>query len=76
MTGERGGSVVRTEALVKTFRSTRALAGFGSTRALAGVDPDIPAGSVFGLLGPNGAVLIVVVFLPLAVARYRRVAGR
>ena len=37
---------VRAEALVKTF---------GSTRALAGVDLAIPAGTVFGLLGPNGA---------------------
>jgi len=37
---------VRAEALVKTF---------GSTRALAGVDLAIPPGTVFGLLGPNGA---------------------
>jgi ABC-2 type transport system ATP-binding protein len=39
-------SAVRAEALVKTF---------GSTRALAGVDLEIPAGKVLGLLGPNGA---------------------
>ncbi len=37
---------VRTEALVKTF---------GSTRALDGIDLEIPTGTVLGLLGPNGA---------------------
>ncbi|WP_158879518.1 ATP-binding cassette domain-containing protein [Amycolatopsis anabasis] len=37
---------VRTEALVKTYRSTR---------ALDGVDLEIPHGQVLGLLGPNGA---------------------
>src|SRR5215469_2442412 len=37
---------VRTEDLVKTF---------GSTRALDGVGLEIPAGRVLGLLGPNGA---------------------
>ena len=28
---------------------------FGATRALAGVDMSVPAGTVQGLLGPNGA---------------------
>jgi ABC-2 type transport system ATP-binding protein len=28
---------------------------FGETRALAGVDMSVPAGTVQGLLGPNGA---------------------
>ncbi|NMH99982.1 ATP-binding cassette domain-containing protein [Pseudonocardia acidicola] len=37
---------VEAEGLVKTFRSTR---------ALAGIDLQIPKGAVLGLLGPNGA---------------------
>ncbi len=40
------GVAVRTEALVKTF---------GSTRAVDGIDLEIPTGTVLGLLGPNGA---------------------
>jgi daunorubicin/doxorubicin transport system ATP-binding protein len=28
---------------------------FGETRALDGLDLRVPAGSVYGLLGPNGA---------------------
>jgi ABC-2 type transport system ATP-binding protein len=28
---------------------------FGQTKALAGVDMSVPAGTVQGLLGPNGA---------------------
>jgi ABC-2 type transport system ATP-binding protein len=39
-------AAVRTEALVKTF---------GTTRALDGVDLEIPRGTVLALLGPNGA---------------------
>ncbi len=39
-------AAVRAEGLVKTF---------GTTRALAGVDLEIPAGTVLALLGPNGA---------------------
>src|SRR5437763_13639603 len=37
---------VQVRGLVKTY---------GSTRALDGVDLDIPAGRVLGLLGPHGA---------------------
>ncbi|MGH3624740.1 MAG: ATP-binding cassette domain-containing protein [Sciscionella sp.] len=40
------GIAVRTEALVKSF---------ASTRALDGIDLEIRAGQVLGLLGPNGA---------------------
>jgi ABC-2 type transport system ATP-binding protein len=39
-------SGLRTVNLVKTY---------GATRALAGIDLDIPAGSVYGLVGPNGS---------------------
>ncbi|WP_018788092.1 ATP-binding cassette domain-containing protein [Micromonospora sp. CNB394] len=39
-------TVIRTTGLVKTF---------GATRALDGVDLEVPAGSVLGLLGHNGA---------------------
>jgi ABC-2 type transport system ATP-binding protein len=39
-------TAVRTWGLAKTY---------GSTRALDGVDLDIPAGSVYGLVGPNGS---------------------
>jgi ABC-2 type transport system ATP-binding protein len=28
---------------------------YGSTRALAGIDLDVPAGAVYGLVGPNGS---------------------
>jgi ABC-2 type transport system ATP-binding protein len=40
------GPIIRTEGLVKRFKSVE---------ALKGVDMDVEAGSVFGLLGPNGA---------------------
>ena len=46
MSASESGYAVRTEALVKTF---------GSTRALDGIDLEIPTGQVLGLLGPNGA---------------------
>jgi oleandomycin transport system ATP-binding protein len=36
-------------------RAERVVKRFGATVALAGVDIEIPAGTVFGLLGPNGA---------------------
>ncbi|MFD0426257.1 ATP-binding cassette domain-containing protein [Streptomyces parvus] len=41
-----GGSAIRTRQLTKHF---------GAVRALAGVDLEVPAGSVLGLLGHNGA---------------------
>ncbi|MGH3900770.1 MAG: hypothetical protein ACRDTA_21510 [Pseudonocardiaceae bacterium] len=49
---------------------------YGKTTVLDAVDLRVPAGSVFGLLGHNGAdkttsVLLVAVFLPLSARRYR-----
>jgi ABC-2 type transport system ATP-binding protein len=43
---EQSTPAVETSALVKTFRTTR---------AVDGVDLQVPTGSVYGLLGPNGA---------------------
>jgi ABC-2 type transport system ATP-binding protein len=39
-------SAVRTRGLAKAY---------GTTQALAGIDLDIPAGAVYGLIGPNGS---------------------
>jgi ABC-2 type transport system ATP-binding protein len=39
-------SAVRTRGLAKAY---------GTTRALDGIDLDIPAGAVYGLIGPNGS---------------------
>ena len=39
-------SGLRTSQLVKTY---------GATTAVAGIDLDVPAGSVYGLVGPNGS---------------------
>jgi ABC-2 type transport system ATP-binding protein len=39
-------SAVRTRGLAKDY---------GQTRALAGIDLDVPAGAVYGLIGPNGS---------------------
>ena len=39
-------SAVRTSGLAKAY---------GKTEALAGIDLDIPAGAVYGLIGPNGS---------------------
>ncbi len=39
-------SAVRTSGLAKAY---------GTTRALAGIDLDVPAGVVYGLVGPNGS---------------------
>ena len=44
--GERTLSALTTSALVKTY---------GDTQALAGIDLDVPLGSVYGLVGPNGS---------------------
>jgi ABC-2 type transport system ATP-binding protein len=41
-----GGPIIRTEGVVKSF---------GSVRALKGIDLEVEPGTVFGLLGPNGA---------------------
>ncbi|MCZ4507601.1 hypothetical protein O3Q52_05140 [Streptomyces sp. ActVer] len=45
-TGQWAGPAVETAGLVKTF---------GDNRAVDGVDLRIEAGTVYGLLGPNGA---------------------
>ena len=39
-------SDLRTRGLVKTY---------GATRALDGIDLDVPAGAIYGLVGPNGS---------------------
>jgi ABC-2 type transport system ATP-binding protein len=49
-TGARDGTAVRTEALVKHYRSRT-----GVVEAVRGVDLAVRAGEVFGFLGPNGA---------------------
>ncbi len=56
---------VEAEGLVKTF---------GSTRALDGVDVQIPHGTL--IYAAMCSILIIAVFMPLTVARYRRVASR
>lgn len=45
--GDTGGSVIRTRALTKRYR--------GGQLAVDGLDLTVPAGSVFGFLGPNGS---------------------
>jgi ABC-2 type transport system ATP-binding protein len=45
MTGTRNGTILA-EGLRKTF---------GTTKALDGLDLEVPAGSIYGLLGPNGS---------------------
>ena len=42
----------RTEVAIRTDSLTRE---FGSVRALDGLSLDVPAGIVFGFLGPNGS---------------------
>ena len=32
---------------------------YGKTEALSGVDLEVPEGSVFGLIGPNGVSLLI-----------------
>ena len=49
--GTMGANAIEIRGLEKTYRAVK---GEPPKRALAGVDLDIPAGSVFGLLGPNG----------------------
>ncbi len=48
--GAQGGGTVRFEAVSKTYRSAA-----GEIRALDRVDLDIPAGSIFGIIGRSGA---------------------
>jgi ABC-2 type transport system ATP-binding protein len=47
--------VLRTEGLVKDYRSGSRRRGRGTVRALDGVDLEVRRGEVFGFLGPNGA---------------------
>ena len=46
----RGGGTIRIEGLGKTYRS-----GAGEVQALAGIELDIAAGEVFGIIGRSGA---------------------
>jgi ABC-2 type transport system ATP-binding protein len=47
--------VLRTEGLVKDYRTGSRRRGRGTVRALDGVDLEVRRGEVFGFLGPNGA---------------------
>ncbi|MGH3417983.1 MAG: hypothetical protein ACRDOD_00060 [Streptosporangiaceae bacterium] len=54
-----GGEVVVDRGLGEAERlgdlAQRGLVGYGPTVALAGIDLQVRAGSVLGVLGPNGA---------------------
>lgn len=67
---EAGGACVQARGLSKRY---------GTTEALRGVDCDIPAGTVFGLVGPDGAgkttLLRILASLLLPDAGTARVAG-
>src|SRR5512147_2730339 len=60
-----GEIAIRTEALSKTF---------GSTRALVDLDLEVPQGEVLGYLGPNGAGKTTTIRLLLGLIR--ATAGR
>jgi ABC-2 type transport system ATP-binding protein len=47
--------VLRTEGLVKDYRTGSRRRGRGTVRALDGVDLEVGRGEIFGFLGPNGA---------------------
>jgi ABC-2 type transport system ATP-binding protein len=40
---------------VSALRTTGLAKAYGATQALAGIDLDVPAGAVYGLVGPNGS---------------------
>jgi ABC-2 type transport system ATP-binding protein len=50
-----GDVVIRTEGLIKDYRTARRGRTTGHVRALDGLDLEIRRGEVFGFLGPNGA---------------------
>jgi hypothetical protein len=50
-----GDVVIRTEGLIKDYRTARRGRTTGRVRALDGLDLEVRRGEVFGFLGPNGA---------------------
>jgi len=54
-THQEGATAAGERSAVPAIETSRLVKTFGGTRAVDGIDLVVPAGTVYGVLGPNGA---------------------